>query len=42
MPAARTQKTTFGDMREMSVRGVLIYCADYQPWRCPQRRSLAG
>jgi hypothetical protein len=23
-------KITFGEMREMGVRGVLIYCADYQ------------
>ena len=26
----RPAKTTFGDMRRSSVRGVLIYCADYQ------------
>jgi hypothetical protein len=25
----RPQKITFGEMREMGVRGVLIYCADY-------------
>jgi hypothetical protein len=25
----RPQKITFGDIREMGVRGVLIYCADY-------------
>ena len=25
----RPQKITFGDMREMGVRGILIYCADY-------------
>jgi hypothetical protein len=25
----RPQKITFGDMREMGVRGVLIYCADF-------------
>ena len=25
----RPQKITFGDMREMDVRGVLVYCADY-------------
>ncbi|MBR0939335.1 hypothetical protein JQ586_39045 [Bradyrhizobium jicamae] len=24
------QKITFGDMRSMGVRGVLVYCADYQ------------
>ncbi|MBR0801428.1 hypothetical protein JQ615_39390 [Bradyrhizobium jicamae] len=23
------QKITFGDMRSMGVRGVLVYCADY-------------
>jgi hypothetical protein len=28
--ADRPQKITFGEMREMGVRGVLIYCADYQ------------
>jgi hypothetical protein len=25
----RPQKITFGEMREMGLRGVLIYCADY-------------
>ena len=25
----RHEKITFGEMREMGVRGVLIYCADY-------------
>src|SRR5215510_5686238 len=25
----RLQKITFGEMREMGVRGVLVYCADY-------------
>ena len=25
----RPQKITFGEMREMGVRGVLVYCADY-------------
>ena len=29
MPAARPQKIALGDMREMGVRGILIYCADY-------------
>jgi hypothetical protein len=28
------QKITFGDMREMGVRGVLVYCADYRCGRC--------
>jgi hypothetical protein len=27
--AMRPQKITFGEMREMGVRGVLVYCADY-------------
>jgi hypothetical protein len=26
----RPQKITFGEMRESGIRGVLIYCADYQ------------
>ena len=30
MPADRPQKITFGEMREMGVRGLLIYCADYR------------
>ena len=25
----RPTKITFGDMRKMGVRGVLVYCADY-------------
>jgi hypothetical protein len=25
------QKITFGEMREMGVRGLLIYCADFPP-----------
>jgi hypothetical protein len=29
MLAARPQKITFGDLREMGVRGVLVYCADH-------------
>jgi hypothetical protein len=35
MLAARPQKITFGEMREMGVRGVLVYWADYHcslPW----------
>jgi len=34
------QKITFGEMREMGVRGVLVYCADYRSFRRPQRRPL--
>jgi hypothetical protein len=26
----RPQKVTFGEMRDMGVRGILIYCADYK------------
>jgi hypothetical protein len=25
----RPQKITFGEMREMGVRGLLVYCSDY-------------
>jgi hypothetical protein len=35
--AERPQKITFGEMREMGVRGVLIYCADY---RCSHSIAL--
>ena len=27
--SSAAQKITFGEMREMGVRGVLVYCADY-------------
>jgi hypothetical protein len=30
IPAPRPQKITFGEMRDMGVRGVLIYCSDYR------------
>ena len=33
-PGHRPVKITFGEMREMGVRGVLVYCADY---RCSHR-----
>jgi hypothetical protein len=26
----RPQKITFGEMRDMGVRGILVYCADYR------------
>ncbi|WGR67849.1 MULTISPECIES: hypothetical protein [unclassified Bradyrhizobium] len=29
-PGHRPVKITLGEMREMGVRGVLVYCADYQ------------
>ena len=29
MPATCPQKITFAEMREMGVRGVLVYCSDY-------------
>ena len=35
----RPQKITFGDMREMGVRGVLVYCADY---RCSHSVAISA
>jgi hypothetical protein len=35
----RKQKITFGEMREMGVRGLLIYCADY---RCSHSIAISG
>jgi hypothetical protein len=35
----RPQKITFGDMRDMGVRGLLIYCADY---RCSHSIAISG
>ena len=35
----RPQKITFGEMREMGVRGLLIYCADY---RCSRSIAISG
>jgi hypothetical protein len=35
----RQQKITFGEMREMGVRGLLIYCADY---RCGHSIAISG
>jgi hypothetical protein len=32
-------KITFGEMREMGVRGLLIYCADY---RCSHSIAISG
>jgi hypothetical protein len=31
----RPQKITFGDMREMGVRGVLVYCTTTSNWSRP-------
>jgi hypothetical protein len=36
---ARNQKITFGQMREMGVRGLLIYCLDY---RCSHSLAISG
>jgi len=33
------QKITFAEMREMGVRGILIYCADY---RCSHSIAVSG
>ena len=35
----RPEKITFGQMREMGVRGLLIYCADY---RCSHSTAISG
>ena len=35
----RQQKITFGEMREMGVRGLLIDCADY---RCSHSIAISG
>jgi hypothetical protein len=34
----RPTKITFGEMRDMGVRGVLVYCADY---RCSQSQAIS-
>jgi hypothetical protein len=36
---ARPQKITFAEMREMGVRGLLVYCADY---RCSHSVATSG
>jgi len=35
----RPQKITFAEMRDMGVRGLLIYCADY---RCSHSIAITG
>src|SRR4051812_45279 len=35
----RKQKITFGEMREMGVRGLLIYCSDYH---CSHWTTISG
>jgi hypothetical protein len=35
----RPQKSTFAEMRDMGVRGLLIYCADY---RCSHSIAISG
>jgi hypothetical protein len=35
----RPQKITFGEMRDMGVRGLLVYCADY---RCGHSIATSG
>ena len=35
----RPTKITFGEMRDMGVRGVLVYCADY---RCSRSVALSA
>jgi hypothetical protein len=36
---ANPQKITFAEMREMGVRGLLVYCADY---RCSHSIAISG
>jgi hypothetical protein len=36
---ARPQKITFGEMRDMGVRGILVYCADY---RCSRSVAMSA
>jgi hypothetical protein len=38
-PRNRPTKIAFADMREMGVRGLLIYCADY---RCSHSIAMSG
>ena len=35
----RPKKITFAEMREMDVRGILVYCADY---RCSHSLAISG
>ena len=37
--SALVQKITFGEMREMGIRDLLIYCADY---KCSHSISMSG
>ncbi len=37
--AQRPTKITFAEMREMGVRGLLIYCSDY---RCSHSMAISG
>ena len=36
---ARPTKITFADMRDLGVRGLLIYCSDY---RCSHSTAISG
>ena len=35
----RQTKISFGEMRDMGVRGLLVYCADY---RCSHSTAISG
>jgi hypothetical protein len=39
MTVTRPEKITFRQMREMGVRGLLIYCSDY---RCSHHTTISG
>jgi hypothetical protein len=38
-PTDRPQKITFAELRDMGVRGILVYCADY---RCSHSIAISG
>jgi hypothetical protein len=38
----RPQKITFAEMREMGVRGLLVYCADFRCSHSIAIRPMAG
>jgi hypothetical protein len=35
----RPQKITFGEMREMGVRGIVVYCQDY---KCSHSQAISA
>jgi hypothetical protein len=37
----RQQKITFGEMRDSGVRGILIYCSDWQSTSYPKKTKAS-